>query len=769
MSVPFSNTHLRVPRGFGNILEGLAREVLRDQPKDIPTFAAQYFTARLKERNESGLDPAEWCARLEDRFYNSHAFKDSRNQVNTRSANDAHLNISEKNTNLTKSQMENETDYTRSDGVPTPTTSKLDVFDDLQETESHAIDEMDNITDEYVIATQFDHSSEMSSGRQSDMDADSEEHSEKEDIMEETADVSSRVNMTGGEINERADKEVCQSEFEPSQEILHSGLSSLDVCAQELRQTEVKEETSCYEISSGDKEILEISNKVSHSCGLELNEGVSYAGLSNLDVCAEELRETEESQRQTTLNSLSGNFKDKDLADAQENSIPLMTESDHLILLEASHNSVGVPEEEGIEKLIVATKYTGETHDIAPCNDDGSRMLSDNKDEINTKPVLETLEVKTDEQQPGEDGFVKLSSTEAEKNDVLSGDAEEETGLVGHDNQNLIALNTDIEEEEETVTAEAEAQIKAMEQEAAEIQKEQYEQDYSNYSSDEDEGKCSKLKISTSQQSSELVQKKEDETDHENKDPNEEEIDNQHYSSELEKKQEMDNDEAPISDDDAEHGGRYISNTFDTSEKRGETNDLSEMFDDEDDDEDKEGTYVVRNSPQSIPETKEKDYDSFLELNKPVLPELADQEMEIRPGNGEVTKKGTEDIAETQKDTDVVEPKEDWETERKVLEDAVTPSHETDPADDTPGHMPEGELKDTMDPESKTGDEENCSQPQEEEDIMDIPLDDPEANKAAAKIQAGFRGHMTRKKIKPADKPEGEQEEEEEHQEDQRE
>lgn len=36
---------------------------------------------------------------------------------------------------------------------------------------------------------------------------------------------------------------------------------------------------------------------------------------------------------------------------------------------------------------------------------------------------------------------------------------------------------------------------------------------------------------------------------------------------------------------------------------------------------------------------------------------------------------------------------------------------------------------------------------------MDIPLDDPEANKAAAKIQAGFRGHMTRKKMKPGEKP----------------
>uniref|UniRef100_A0A8D3D070 Neurogranin n=1 Tax=Scophthalmus maximus TaxID=52904 RepID=A0A8D3D070_SCOMX len=51
--------------------------------------------------------------------------------------------------------------------------------------------------------------------------------------------------------------------------------------------------------------------------------------------------------------------------------------------------------------------------------------------------------------------------------------------------------------------------------------------------------------------------------------------------------------------------------------------------------------------------------------------------------------------------------------------------------------------------------ERSSGRPQEEEDIMDIPLDDPEANRAAAKIQAGFRGHMTRKKMKPEDKAEG--------------
>ena len=50
MAVPFSNTKLRVPRGFQNILEGLAREVLRSQPSDIYAFGAVYFERMLRER-----------------------------------------------------------------------------------------------------------------------------------------------------------------------------------------------------------------------------------------------------------------------------------------------------------------------------------------------------------------------------------------------------------------------------------------------------------------------------------------------------------------------------------------------------------------------------------------------------------------------------------------------------------------------------------------------------------------------------------------------
>lgn len=50
MSLYLANSHLRVPRGFATILEGLAREILRDQPEDIPKYAALYFHKLLKKR-----------------------------------------------------------------------------------------------------------------------------------------------------------------------------------------------------------------------------------------------------------------------------------------------------------------------------------------------------------------------------------------------------------------------------------------------------------------------------------------------------------------------------------------------------------------------------------------------------------------------------------------------------------------------------------------------------------------------------------------------
>ncbi|XP_062995691.1 sperm surface protein Sp17-like isoform X1 [Elgaria multicarinata webbii] len=76
MAIPFSNTTQRIPPGFANLLEGLAREVLRNQPEDIPTFAAKYFETLLIEREKTGYDPSEWGAKLDDRYYNNRAFNE---------------------------------------------------------------------------------------------------------------------------------------------------------------------------------------------------------------------------------------------------------------------------------------------------------------------------------------------------------------------------------------------------------------------------------------------------------------------------------------------------------------------------------------------------------------------------------------------------------------------------------------------------------------------------------------------------------------------
>ncbi|XP_060585650.1 neurofilament medium polypeptide-like isoform X3 [Ruditapes philippinarum] len=93
MAVPFSNTKLRVPKGFQNILEGLAREVLRNQPENPFEFGAKYFEQLLRVRDETGHDPAVHGARLEDRFYNNDSFKSPSVDANSPQQQEAALKI----------------------------------------------------------------------------------------------------------------------------------------------------------------------------------------------------------------------------------------------------------------------------------------------------------------------------------------------------------------------------------------------------------------------------------------------------------------------------------------------------------------------------------------------------------------------------------------------------------------------------------------------------------------------------------------------------
>lgn len=51
MSVKFAPMHLRVPEGFQKILEGLTREILRDEPEELVPYCAQYFKSRMLLRD----------------------------------------------------------------------------------------------------------------------------------------------------------------------------------------------------------------------------------------------------------------------------------------------------------------------------------------------------------------------------------------------------------------------------------------------------------------------------------------------------------------------------------------------------------------------------------------------------------------------------------------------------------------------------------------------------------------------------------------------
>ena len=52
MVIPYSNTKLRVPKGFQSLLVGLSTEILRSQPRNIHEFAAEYFEELLKRRGK---------------------------------------------------------------------------------------------------------------------------------------------------------------------------------------------------------------------------------------------------------------------------------------------------------------------------------------------------------------------------------------------------------------------------------------------------------------------------------------------------------------------------------------------------------------------------------------------------------------------------------------------------------------------------------------------------------------------------------------------
>ncbi|XP_074536280.1 uncharacterized protein LOC141798301 [Halichoeres trimaculatus] len=280
MSVPFSNTHLRVPRGFGTLLEGLTREVLRDQPEDIPKYAAQYFEALLRQREESGTDPAEWAAKLEDRFYNNHAFKASgasqekdpgktlSKDISCESQTEDESSDSADVSNLLSSQP----------AVPKETGSTENTEEEEQDQEEH---EENEITKKPITSSQKQQ--EESVNRPLDEDKQPDDLSGAE---EEEAQTTTPIDKVDSVANEKGSSfhlahDTCQSQLDPTD--LFRGATSVDVCAQELGTAEDEQGDKNETVT---KETGEREEKSEVDDPVEI---YPYSGLANVDICATEL------------------------------------------------------------------------------------------------------------------------------------------------------------------------------------------------------------------------------------------------------------------------------------------------------------------------------------------------------------------------------------------------------------------------------------------------------------------------------------------------
>ncbi|XP_010727942.3 neurogranin (protein kinase C substrate, RC3) b [Larimichthys crocea] len=738
MSVPFSNTHLRVPRGFGTILEGLAREVLRDQPEDIPKYAANYFEVLLKQREDSGMDPAEWAAQLEDRFYNNHAFK-------ARGSTPKNVPATEETTSKEESHeshTEDETSHSEEASKLSTTQPNVSEEDDLTQSTGGGEEEKHDITEKHSILTEKEPSEEESVSKLQDTDVQPDELSGTDEEEDETITTFDQVDRAANEkdISSVPDQDIPQSELEASDLLSFRGISNVDVCAQELAEDE---EGDNQETAGVDKEIVD-SEEEEKNEDEEPVEVLPYSGLADVDVCATELagagRKVEEDTAEDDTH-----IAEEEISEPKETVIQsslFQSEPPEGNQQVTEDQAETTKEEEGTETS------TGRIHESLTQVEGGldSSVIpkEDSLVEISFEDVPEAEQIS--EKQPEEEDSVEVFQT-----DILEMQQEEESKEVGLETDQNIS-DTQDHEEPEMVSDEKEMNSKGEEMESqhegSDIIKEKVDANDSNENDGEDDEKGEGVKTiaSSHQPTSEADEENpEDETDNKNED--------------NEKKSEGEIHQIKSEDADLNEDG-----TTDTI--GGDTEDIhTEGYSEVEDQEINDGGAENHSSQVTQSNTSTAALEAESEtLEAQRLPEENEESQttlaESQPEDTEVEKEVTSEETILGAGGLVQEEKIDSEKDAVGEEGRISPSQTADraAADHLEEERPLESEKDSTEPEGDSGDkQEDCSRPQEEEDIMDIPLDDPEANRAAAKIQAGFRGHMTRKKMKPEDKAEGEE------------
>ncbi|XP_056613582.1 sperm surface protein Sp17 isoform X3 [Triplophysa dalaica] len=672
MSVPFSNTNLRIPRGFGNLLEGLAKEVLRDQPEDIPAFAARYFSGLLKAREESGLDPAEWGARLEDRFYNNNTFKvQFKTQIIKQTGGPG--DICEQDFKGHRSVLE-ETETQGSFGLPKENTSNK-AGDDTKTFGNNGTRE----------------AKELNAYNSSDYSDDTEDKKKYE-------------------LDKKQDEESGEAKHGPAADISHVEGANVDICAQEVRdssevqdQEEVSENTDVPRDNNDTADDIDI-------CRSELDPTplTSFGGLANVDVCAEEMNPPLTKSERTEDN--------RDMEDPE------------------SHGVQDSPINQFPESLIETSSHVD--YDIDKQKDEMS-------DDENTE-------------EPESDGHFEKSEQEAsEITDTFLEDEDEETTEKVYLEESTERTN-DLDITENSITSTTEAgQGTEEKDETPNSEDQEIAQEYSTTNDiieDEPAGETTGMNDTYIGFSDETYDSKSEIIDvldevimsSENEAGNNTDEHSTSKTMDALEEEELLETLTHAPEPDSKHSdtedvmGNEILNTdvMDTSEKDPITESVNEASDLDSEGRDAEEMDQDDEGNEEEDQTKSMTFDDLSSKHEQWENDDGSNDSELK----EVL------LSETERKAEVID--ECHIEAQEQTDHSKTDENEGDQFEDQEDKNHTSNLENPESSEEK----QECSQPQEEEDIMDIPLDDPEANKAAAKIQAGFRGHMTRKKMKPDEK-----------------
>ncbi|XP_070762139.1 retinitis pigmentosa 1-like 1 protein [Enoplosus armatus] len=308
---------------------------------------------------------------------------------------------------------------------------------------------------------------------------------------------------------------MSQSEVEPTDLLSFRGVSNVDVCAQELGTAE-DEEGDKQEAAFVDDEIVD-SEEEEKTEAEEPVEVRPYSGLADVDVCATELRGTERTVEGATSEDDTHDIEERESSKTQPKETVVQSS---LSQQEAEDQAEKTKEEEGTEAGASSVGMHESLAHIEGGLDSNVLPKEDSLVEISFEDVPEAQQIK-EEKQPEEEDSVEALQTkilemhQKEESKGVTAVATDQhiSGTQDHNEPEMVGVGQEVNSEGEEMESQ---------HEAFDILKEKVDTNYSNLNdSDDDDEKeegVKNIRLSHQPTTEADEENPEDETDHKRED-----------------------------------------------------------------------------------------------------------------------------------------------------------------------------------------------------------------------------------------------------------